>query len=65
MFPCPFQLMGNLKLITMYYALLQCVEICLEGPSRKKTMHNVVIEVGIDFKNFSKDLNVTKQHDIK
>ncbi|WMV54633.1 hypothetical protein MTR67_048018 [Solanum verrucosum] len=47
------------------YALLQGVEICLERPWRRETMHNLVKEAGIDFKNFGDDLNAAKEHDIK
>ncbi|KAK4708711.1 hypothetical protein R3W88_029636 [Solanum pinnatisectum] len=43
----------------------QGVEICLERPWRRETMHNLVKEAEIDFKNFGDNLNAAKEHDIK
>ncbi|XP_058743334.1 lysine--tRNA ligase, chloroplastic/mitochondrial [Vicia villosa] len=40
----------------------QGVEICLEKPWRRETMHNLVKEIsGIDFNEFGNDLEVAKQ----
>ncbi|XP_015160453.1 uncharacterized protein [Solanum tuberosum] len=58
---CPWPLAVNGKLRIDY----QGVEICLERPWRRETMHNLVKEAGIDFKNFGDDLNAAKEHDIK
>jgi len=45
------------------YVFLQGVEICLERPWRRETMHNLVKEAtGIDFKNFGDDLKAAKEH---
>nr|XP_016479103.1 PREDICTED: lysine--tRNA ligase, chloroplastic/mitochondrial-like [Nicotiana tabacum] len=49
----------NGKLIIDY----QGVEICLERPWRRETMHNLVREAtGIDFNNFGDDLKAAKEH---
>ncbi|XP_060176497.1 lysine--tRNA ligase, chloroplastic/mitochondrial isoform X2 [Lycium barbarum] len=41
----------------------QGVEICLDRPWRRETMHNLVREAtGIDFKNFGDDLKAAKEH---
>ncbi|XP_073040233.1 lysine--tRNA ligase, chloroplastic/mitochondrial [Primulina eburnea] len=48
----------NGKLILDY----QGVEICLERPWRRETMHNLVKEVtGVDFNDFSDDLTAVKE----
>ncbi|CAH9070961.1 unnamed protein product [Cuscuta europaea] len=54
---CARAVLGEL---TVYY---QGLEICLERPWRRETMHNLVKEAtGIDFNQFGDDLTVAKEH---
>lgn len=49
------------KQLTLH-CLLQGVEICLERPWRRETMHNLVKEAtGIDFNKFGDDLSTAKE----
>ncbi|KAF3643040.1 Lysine--tRNA ligase [Capsicum annuum] len=57
---CALAVNGKLKID------YQGVEICLERPWRRETMHNLVREAtGIDFKNFGDDLKAAKEHTLK
>ncbi|PHU08988.1 Lysine--tRNA ligase [Capsicum chinense] len=57
---CALAVNGKLKID------YQGVEICLERPWRRETMHNLVREAtGIDFQNFGDDLKAAKEHTLK
>lgn len=53
-------------LMYVYFAFIQGIEICLERPWRRETMHNLVKEAtGVDFAEFGSDVNLAKEVTIR